>query len=92
MISFKTLGLGEGASPAEVKEAWRQLASVHHPDRGGDAAEFTRLRKAYQEALDLANAPKVCSKCGGNGRIQHANGWAAVDLPCGHCGGSGVEL
>ena len=89
MKCFELLGLEPSASPEDVKVAWRQLASVNHPDKGGDAAEFSRLRKAYQEALAAAEAPKPCTKCGGNGKIQHANGWAAIDMPCSHCGGSG---
>ena len=27
------LGVAPGASPAAVKQAWRQLAAEHHPDR-----------------------------------------------------------
>jgi DnaJ-class molecular chaperone len=91
MKCFETMGLAPTATPDEVKQAWRQLAGVHHPDKGGDAAEFSRLRKAYQEALAHASAPKPCTKCGGNGKIQHANGWVAIDMPCSHCGGSGDE-
>ncbi len=91
MKCFEALGLASTATPDEVKAAWRDAASRTHPDKGGDAAEFSRLRKAYQEALAAAEAPKPCTKCGGNGKIQHANGWAAIDMPCSHCGGSGDE-
>lgn len=89
--SFEALGLTSSASPDEVKAAWRKLAAVHHPDKGGDSAEFDRLRKTYSEALAEAEAPKTCSKCGGNGKVQHANGWAKIDLVCTHCEGSGYE-
>lgn len=89
--AFEALGLTADASPDEVKAAWRKLAAVHHPDKGGDPAEFDRLRKLYNEALEEAQAPKPCTKCGGNGKIQHANGWAKIDLDCTHCGGSGEE-
>lgn len=89
--AFKQLGLAPTASAVEVKQAWRQLATIHHPDKGGDAAEFSRLRKAYSEALAEASAPKPCTKCGGNGKVQHANGWASVDMLCNRCEGSGHE-
>lgn len=91
MKCFEALGLAPTATPDEVKAAWRDAASRTHPDRGGDAVEFSRLRKAYQEALAAAEAPKPCGQCGGKGKVQRINGWAAVELPCGHCGGSGDE-
>lgn len=91
MKCFEVLGLAPTATPDEVKQAWRQLAMLKHPDRGGDPTEFDKLRKAYDEAMAVAEAPKTCTKCGGSGKIQHANGWASIGIPCSHCGGSGEE-
>ena len=93
MNCFQLLGLPDHPtpSPEEVKRAWRLAASKHHPDNGGDAAEFNRLRLAYEEAMEEAERPKVCSSCGGNGRILHANGWGGINLLCERCDGSGVE-
>lgn len=89
--AFATLGLPETATPAEVKARWRELCMIHHPDRGGNACEFDEIRRAYHAAYTEASAPKVCSHCGGNGKVQHTSGWTSVDLPCTHCGGSGEE-
>ena len=36
---------------ASVRNAFRALARRHHPDAGGDPAEFKRLRQAYEQAL-----------------------------------------
>jgi hypothetical protein len=36
----------------DVREAYRQKALGTHPDRGGDAAAFSRLSKAYDRALE----------------------------------------
>ena len=48
----EVLGVGRGASEAEVKAAFRRLAAQHHPDRNPDdpAAHerFTELNQAYQ--------------------------------------------
>jgi DnaJ-class molecular chaperone len=90
---FCLLGLPDRPRPstAEVKAAWRSAAAVHHPDRGGSAAEFDRLRKAYEEALAEAERPEVCKGCGGEGRILHANGWAGINMLCDRCEGTGVE-
>ena len=41
------LGVQEGASEKEIKKAYQRLAMKHHPDRGGDEAEFKAINEAY---------------------------------------------
>jgi DnaJ-class molecular chaperone len=91
MKCFQELGLEVGATPDEVKASWRALASKHHPDRGGDAAEFSRLRKFYNEALAIASAPKECAKCLGLGKVKKQKGWVAVEVTCPTCNGTGEQ-
>lgn len=62
---------------------------IHHPDRGGDAAKFDELRRAYKRALEEASAPQPCGSCGGSGRVKYTRGFYSVELPCSACGGSG---
>lgn len=87
---FKALGLSDKASEEEAKSAWRRLASVHHPDRGGEAAEFSRLRNAYNEAMVVIAAPKECPKCKGLGKVKIVNGWTSIDFFCQTCSGTGI--
>jgi DnaJ like chaperone protein len=51
---YTRLGLAPGASDAEVKHAYRQLAAAHHPDRvshlGPGAVE--RATRRFQELQD----------------------------------------
>ncbi len=49
--SFATLGLECDATQRDVICAYRELVQIHHPDKGGKASVFTRINKAYQEAL-----------------------------------------
>lgn len=35
-----------------VKAAYRQLALVYHPDKGGSAQAMARVNRAYRTALD----------------------------------------
>lgn len=88
---YATLGLTEEASVDEVKQAWRRLASQHHPDReGGSAEEFNRCQAAYSKALEDAEArAKFCHTCGGTGQVRKARGWTHVMMPCPECGGKG---
>ncbi|MFB2865241.1 DNA-J related domain-containing protein [Aeromonas sp. MdU4] len=41
-------GLDEGASQEAIRRRWRELALRHHPDRGGDAEAFIRIRWAWE--------------------------------------------
>lgn len=48
---WDVLGVSSTATKAEIVNAYRALAKVHHPDTGGDAADFQRLRSAYEEGI-----------------------------------------
>jgi hypothetical protein len=48
---FTVLGLTPMATPAEIKRAFRRLALVTHPDRGGEARAFMLATWAHDEAL-----------------------------------------
>lgn len=48
------LGLPAGATKAQIKSQFRRLAMRHHPDRFGDAEEFKRVKRAYDEAMAKA--------------------------------------
>ena len=47
MDYYQILGVNKNSSPEELKQAYRKLAMKHHPDRGGDEAEFKRINEAY---------------------------------------------
>ena len=43
----EVLGLEVGASPEEVKKAYRKLVRTEHPDKGGDHDKFIAIQTAY---------------------------------------------
>ena len=49
---YKTLGVGRTANEQEIKQAYRKLAALHHPDRGGDTAKFQEIQAAYAVLSD----------------------------------------
>ena len=48
----EVLGINPGASPDEVRAAWRLACRRTHPDLGGRAEAFREARSAYQAILD----------------------------------------
>lgn len=48
---WEVLGVRREATKAEIISAFRALARTHHPDAGGDAVTFKRLRDAYERAI-----------------------------------------
>lgn len=46
---YKILGLQPGASPEEIRQAYRRVATKYHPDTGGDAWVFQQVQQAYEE-------------------------------------------
>jgi molecular chaperone DnaJ len=49
---YATLGVAKNATPEEIKKAYRRLAAIHHPDKGGDTAEFQKVQAAYETLSD----------------------------------------
>ena len=49
--ALQVLGLRWGASREAIKAAHRRLVKRHHPDMGGQAADFHRINVAYQLLL-----------------------------------------
>ena len=84
------LGLGPGPSVREVKERFRELSLIHHPDAGGDAEKFRELHDAYLIAIAEA-AERPCPSCNGRGRVTVQQGWRAVEVPCEDCLGLGYQ-
>ena len=48
---YELLGLSVNATDAELKKRYRSLMKQIHPDRGGDAKEFMKIRKAYLKIM-----------------------------------------
>ncbi len=47
--NYEILGVHEGASKKEIRDAFRKLALEHHSDRGGDIELFKKIKQAYDD-------------------------------------------
>jgi curved DNA-binding protein CbpA len=49
---YEELGLKQDCSFEDIKQQYRILARVHHPDMGGDEEKFKRIKLAYEVLSD----------------------------------------
>lgn len=52
------LGVAPGASPEEIRAAWRRVARATHPDHGGDATAFAVAAAAYARLGETVDPPQ----------------------------------
>lgn len=78
---YKVLGVDRNATEADIKKAYRKLASKHHPDKGGDNAKFQEIQAAYAVLSDPAKRaeydnprPQFNFNVGGQGNPFGAGG------------------
>ncbi|HIY86557.1 MAG TPA: DnaJ domain-containing protein [Candidatus Yaniella excrementavium] len=50
---YQVLGVSPSASEKQIRRAYLSLAKRHHPDRGGDAARFDEITKAWKQLSEL---------------------------------------
>lgn len=48
---WDVLGISRNSTPEEIKAAYKKMASMNHPDKGGSAAAMAEINLAYQEAM-----------------------------------------
>ena len=67
---FDTLGLKPTTSLIDIKKAYRELAFLHHPDRGGDNDTFVKVKLAYEYIIANPYEPPPRSSFSEDGYAQ----------------------
>jgi DnaJ homolog subfamily A member 2 len=52
---YEILKISRDASQNDIKDAYKKLALLKHPDKGGDASEFSKIQIAYNTLKDVEN-------------------------------------
>ncbi len=52
MTLYEILSVEPKAEQEEIKRAYRKLAQMHHPDKGGDKDKFQEIQNAYEVLSD----------------------------------------
>lgn len=78
MDPYKTLGVDKNASEADIKKAFRAQAKKHHPDKGGDEAEFKKINQAYEVLGDKQKRAQYdqFGSMGGQGGVGGSQGFS----------------
>jgi hypothetical protein len=77
------LGVDQGASPTQIKAAWRRLARTHHPDLTGDDPAASRV--ATQRMAEINDAYAALTRDGG----RLGTRWAGPDAGASDAGPAG---
>ena len=63
---YADLGVNKDASAKEIKKSFRKLAQKHHPDRGGNEADFKKINEAYETLGDTNKKAQYDAMGSGN--------------------------
>lgn len=86
---YSRLGLQSNASTDEIRRAYKDLAKVKHPDRGGNPEEFKAIQEAHEVLADDERR-RMYDMTGSTSEQGHPmNGMAAGGIPFSFMGGMG---
>lgn len=78
---WRVLGVAMNSSTAVVRRAFVQAALQHHPDSGGSAADFVRIREAFEEIqAAAANNNKEYDGDTSHNATAAPRGWSVDEL------------
>ena len=73
MSLFVDLGLENTCTLEDVKKAYKKLAIIHHPDKGGDTATFHKIQTAYETLSDPQKRAHYEANLNGGGAFFDLN-------------------
>lgn len=77
---YERLGVQKNATPEEIKRAYRDLARVHHPDKGGDTEKFKSIQEAAEVLTDEQRRQEYDMRGQGGGGMPFTGGMPFGDI------------
>lgn len=62
ILSLKKEELCTEGNAVKINSAYRKMAKIHHPDKGGDEEKFKQLSEAHKQMLMWAENPQYISR------------------------------
>lgn len=67
--NYDILGITEGSTEKEIRNAFRRLALCYHSDRGGENVQFIKIKQAYEDLKIGKKYPETNSEKIRNSRV-----------------------
>lgn len=101
MTYYELLGVNWQACEDVITHAYKRLARIMHPDKGGDTSKFAEITAAWATLkdkkkraaynMDLQQHWRSCTSCSGKGtRYKQAGFNAKTFQQCSTCNGLGL--
>lgn len=58
MSNWEVLDIPPGSDSETIRKAYRKMALLHHPDKGGDPARFREIAEAYVALSATSETPR----------------------------------
>ncbi len=71
---YRCLGVSPMDPPERIREAYREMAIAHHPDRGGSPARMQQINEAYEKIHFHRERRKAEQLEAGNGPVELHSG------------------
>tara|TARA_B110000046_G_scaffold185963_1_gene230837 strand:- start:1581 stop:2399 length:819 start_codon:yes stop_codon:yes gene_type:complete len=69
---YDVLGVGVDADDTDIKKAYRKMAMLYHPDKGGDDKKFAEITNAYDSIKDTKSRTQFEQSQHNPSNFQHS--------------------
>ena len=76
--NYDILGILEGSTEKEIRDAFRRLALQFHSDRGGENDQFIKIKQAYDDLKIGKKYPETDNEKLKNSRVYSGDSEADV--------------
>ena len=87
---YKILQINKSSTSNDIKRAYKKMAFMHHPDKGGTEEKFKEISEAYEILIDDQKRKRY--DLGGYDSVQQSGGGNPMDIFNDLFGGRGARM